>query len=156
MAVTLDIGQRDNVHPPDKQTVGARLALAARAMVYGEAGLEFSGPAYRQTTREDGGLRIWFDHAEGLQNRGLPWKALRLQEPTATLFPPPPRCRAGRLSSLHLRVLSQYRSGMPGRALPAPICTTALPYPPRRSWRGFRRRSLVVSPAAGSAASGTT
>jgi sialate O-acetylesterase len=71
MAVTLDIGQRDNVHPPDKQTVGARLALAARAMVYGETGLEFSGPVYRQTTREDGGLRIWFDHAEGLQGAAL-------------------------------------------------------------------------------------
>ena len=37
MAVTLDVGQGDNIHPPDKQTVGARLALAARAMVYGEA-----------------------------------------------------------------------------------------------------------------------
>jgi sialate O-acetylesterase len=70
MAVTLDIGQRDNVHPPDKQTVGARLALAARATVYGEAGLEFSGPVYRQTTRESGSLRIWFDHAEGLNHRG--------------------------------------------------------------------------------------
>ena len=33
MAVTLDIGLADNVHPPDKQTVGARLALAARATV---------------------------------------------------------------------------------------------------------------------------
>ncbi len=70
MAVTLDIGQRDNVHPPDKQTVGARLALARARSIYGEAGLEFSGPLYRQTTREDGGLRIWFDHAEGLHSSG--------------------------------------------------------------------------------------
>jgi sialate O-acetylesterase len=70
MAVTLDIGQRDNVHPPDKQTVGARLALAARAVAYGEGTLEFSGPLYRQTTREAGGLKIWFDHAEGLHSSG--------------------------------------------------------------------------------------
>jgi sialate O-acetylesterase len=70
MAVTLDIGQRDNVHPPDKQTVGARLALAARALVYGEPGIELSGPLYRQTIREGGALRIWFDHAEGLHSNG--------------------------------------------------------------------------------------
>ncbi|HET6215791.1 MAG TPA: sialate O-acetylesterase [Acidobacteriaceae bacterium] len=70
MAVTLDIGQRDNVHPPDKQTVGARLALAGRALAYGEAGLEFSGPVYRQTTREGGAVEIWFDHAEGLHSSG--------------------------------------------------------------------------------------
>jgi sialate O-acetylesterase len=70
MAVTLDIGQRDNVHPPDKQTVGARLALVARALAYGEPTLAFSGPLYRQTTRESGSLRIWFDHAEGLHSSG--------------------------------------------------------------------------------------
>ena len=53
----LDIGQRDNVHPPDKQTVAARLALAARALAYGEPALAFNGPLYRQTTREPGSLR---------------------------------------------------------------------------------------------------
>jgi sialate O-acetylesterase len=70
MAVTLDIGQRDNVHPPDKQTVGARLALAGRAVAYGESGLEFSGPLYRQTTRSGDTVEVWFDHAEGLHNNG--------------------------------------------------------------------------------------
>ena len=70
MAVTLDVGQRDNVHPPDKQTVGARLALAGRALAYGETGLEFNGPLYRQTTREGGALEIWFDHGEGLHSSG--------------------------------------------------------------------------------------
>jgi sialate O-acetylesterase len=70
MAVTLDIGQRDNVHPPDKQTVGARLALAGRALAYGETALEFQGPVYRQTTREGTALRVWFDHAEGLHSNG--------------------------------------------------------------------------------------
>jgi sialate O-acetylesterase len=69
MAVTLDVGQQDNVHPPDKQTVGARLALAGRALAYGEAGLEFSGPLYRQTTRQGGDVEIWFDHAEGLHSK---------------------------------------------------------------------------------------
>jgi sialate O-acetylesterase len=66
MAVTVDVGDAHNVHPADKQTVGARLALAARTLAYGEM-IEYSGPAFRQATPEAGTLRIWFDHAEGLK-----------------------------------------------------------------------------------------
>jgi sialate O-acetylesterase len=69
MAVSLDVGQRDNVHPPDKQTVGARLALAARSLAYGESGVEWNGPLYRQVTRDGGGVRVWFDHAQGLHSK---------------------------------------------------------------------------------------
>ncbi len=73
MAVTLDIGTKDNVHPPDKQTVGARLALAARAMVYGERGLEYSGPLFREATIEGSSMRVWFSHADsGLTSNGAP------------------------------------------------------------------------------------
>jgi sialate O-acetylesterase len=81
MAVTLDIGQRDNVHPPDKQTVGARLALAGRAVAYGETGLEFSGPLYRQTTREGSTLEVWFDHAEGLHSSSGELKGFEVAGP---------------------------------------------------------------------------
>jgi sialate O-acetylesterase len=68
MAVTLDVGDPDQVHPPDKQTVGARLALAAEAIVYKERDksgkpIEYSGPLYRQMTREDSKVRVYFDHA---------------------------------------------------------------------------------------------
>ena len=45
-----------------------RLALAGRAVAYGETGLEFNGPLYRQTTREGSALEVWFDHAEGLHS----------------------------------------------------------------------------------------
>lgn len=69
MAVTLDVGNPDNVHPADKQTVGARLALAARALAYGEA-VEYSGPLFRQAVPEDGAMRIWFDHGSGLAAHG--------------------------------------------------------------------------------------
>jgi sialate O-acetylesterase len=69
MAVTIDIGNPDNVHPADKQDVGARLALAARDIAYGER-VEDSGPMYRQTSVEGSGLRVWFDHAEGLAAKG--------------------------------------------------------------------------------------
>jgi sialate O-acetylesterase len=69
MAVTIDIGDPDNVHPANKQTVGARLALAARALAYAEP-LEYSGPLFRQAAPDEQGMRIWFDHAaDGLLAR---------------------------------------------------------------------------------------
>ena len=77
MAVSLDVGLRDNVHPPDKQTVAARLALGARTLVYGEHGahgelLEDSGPLPLSVTpsSDNNSLRIWFSHAEGLRTPG--------------------------------------------------------------------------------------
>ena len=69
MAVTLDVGDRDNVHPSDKQTVGKRLALAARALAYGE-NIPYSGPLYRQATPEGSALRVWFtDVSAGLKTK---------------------------------------------------------------------------------------
>jgi sialate O-acetylesterase len=64
MAGTLDIGDPDNVHPSDKQTVAARLVLAARVLAYGES-IEYSGPLFRQATVEGTGMRVWFDHTDG-------------------------------------------------------------------------------------------
>jgi sialate O-acetylesterase len=69
MAVTIDVGNPKNVHPADKQTVGARLALAARGLVYGEK-VEYVSPMLRQVTNCPGELHLWFDHAEGLTSRG--------------------------------------------------------------------------------------
>jgi len=69
MAVSLDVGQADNVHPPDKQTVGHRLALAARDITYGEH-IEDSGPLFRQATPEGAEIQVWFDYGEGLTAKG--------------------------------------------------------------------------------------
>jgi sialate O-acetylesterase len=70
MAVTIDIGNPENVHPADKQDVGHRLALAARALSYREA-VEYSGPLYRQASIEGGAMRVDFDHSEsGLAAKG--------------------------------------------------------------------------------------
>jgi sialate O-acetylesterase len=68
MVVSLDVGEAENVHPPDKQSVAARLALAAEAIVYHRtdaAGktIEYSGPLYRQMTRQGAKVRVYFDHA---------------------------------------------------------------------------------------------
>jgi len=69
MAVTIDIGDPIDIHPKNKQDVGLRLALAARAIAFGEK-VEWSGPLYRQVTQEENALRVWFDHANGLVAKG--------------------------------------------------------------------------------------
>ena len=43
MAVTLDIGEAENIHPADKQDVGKRLALWALAKDY-DKDVVYSGP----------------------------------------------------------------------------------------------------------------
>ncbi len=70
MAVTLDVGLANNVHPPDKQTVAARLALGARALAYGEP-VVYRSPLFRQASTElqaDGStaMRVWFESGGGL------------------------------------------------------------------------------------------
>lgn len=69
MAVTIDVGDPGNIHPADKQSVGERLALAARYIAYGET-VEFSGPLFRQAGKDGHDMRVWFDHAEGLMTKG--------------------------------------------------------------------------------------
>jgi len=69
MAVTIDIGEPKDIHPKNKQDVGLRLALAARAIAYGQP-VEYSGPVYRTATPEGGALRVYFTHADGMAGRG--------------------------------------------------------------------------------------
>ena len=64
MAVTIDIGDAAMIHPQDKQDVGHRLALWARAISYGEP-VENSGPLFRQATPDGAQVRVWFDHSGG-------------------------------------------------------------------------------------------
>ncbi len=82
MAVTTDIGNPTDIHPRNKQDVGLRLALAARAITYGEEGLEYSGPMFRQATRDGAAVRLWFDHiGGGLEARGGSLEGFELAGP---------------------------------------------------------------------------
>lgn len=69
MAVTIDVGNPDDVHPTDKVDVGLRLARAARTLAYGEP-VEYAGPMFRQATPEGTSIRAWMDHAKGLSAKG--------------------------------------------------------------------------------------
>ena len=64
MAVTIDIGTPSNVHPRNKQDVGARLARLAKALTY-DLGGEWSGPVLTGAVREGHALRLSFAHAAG-------------------------------------------------------------------------------------------
>ena len=66
MAVTIDIGDAKDVHPKNKQDVGNRLALAARAIAYGE-NVVYSGPIYKKGSMEIEGnkIRLGFNHTGG-------------------------------------------------------------------------------------------
>ncbi len=59
MAVTMDVGNPDNVHPTDKQTVGRRLASLAEVIAYEKRGNP-SGPLFLRADVEGVGLRVRF------------------------------------------------------------------------------------------------
>jgi sialate O-acetylesterase len=61
MAVTTDVGDAKDIHPSKKEPVGQRLALAARALAYGEK-IEYSGPLYDSMMEKDGKIIIKFTH----------------------------------------------------------------------------------------------
>ena len=65
MVVTSDIGDLVTIHPPDKQSVGKRLAYWALAKNYGEDDLIYSGPLFREWEKRGSKIIIYFDHAEG-------------------------------------------------------------------------------------------
>jgi sialate O-acetylesterase len=78
MVVTVDIGDRHNVHPKNKQDVGDRLTRIALAKVYGQK-IECYGPWYESAAVEGGTLRLSFSHlGGGLVARGGPLKTFEI------------------------------------------------------------------------------
>ena len=70
MVVTTDVGNAQNIHPTRKRPVGERLALAARALTYGEQ-IEASGPVFKNMRIEANRVIISFSHlAGGLMAKG--------------------------------------------------------------------------------------
>ncbi|WEK36028.1 MAG: sialate O-acetylesterase [Candidatus Pseudobacter hemicellulosilyticus] len=66
MAVAIDIGDANDIHPKNKQEVGRRLSLAARQVAYGEA-VSWRGPVYDSMKIQDAVIRLYFNSSNGLQ-----------------------------------------------------------------------------------------
>ena len=64
MVVTIDAGENEDIHPPNKQIVGQRLARLARSLVY-KQDVTPNGPVIRSATRSDRGIVITFGGIDG-------------------------------------------------------------------------------------------
>ncbi|MEM7368950.1 MAG: sialate O-acetylesterase [Bacteroidota bacterium] len=65
MASTQDIGQIYDIHPPEKEEVGRRLALVALHKTYGQSEIVYSGPVLTKTTFEGNQVLLEFDPMGG-------------------------------------------------------------------------------------------
>jgi len=131
MAVAIDLGEADNIHPKNKQDVGRRLALAARAVAYGEP-IEYSGPIVQSAVREGGKVRLSFSHVgSGLvaqggklsgfaiagEDRKFAWADARIDGDTVLVWSDPvPRPAAVRYAWASNPACNLYN----GAGLPAP------------------------------------
>ena len=117
MAVTTDHGDVE-IHPPEKEPVGDRLALAARALAYGEA-VEYSGPLFKEArgrgTRFISPLRI---RAGGLWQRMGRSEGSPSRQPTRSLFPRRRRSRIRKWSFRLPRSPFPWRYATDGRTYP--------------------------------------
>jgi len=78
MVVITDYGNANETHPRDKEPVGARLALAARALAYGEK-IEYSGPVFDAVKFAGTRAIIAFQHiGTGLMIKGAALKGFTI------------------------------------------------------------------------------
>lgn len=64
VAITIDTGDPDNIHPPDKKEVGDRLAYCALGEHYGLK-IPYIGPTLSSVERLPGALKLNFGHTDG-------------------------------------------------------------------------------------------
>ncbi|HYE56631.1 MAG TPA: sialate O-acetylesterase [Chitinophagaceae bacterium] len=60
MAVAIDLGEWNDVHPGRKKEIGERLALLAQRIGYGDTSIVSSGPLYRSAVIEDNKITLSF------------------------------------------------------------------------------------------------
>lgn len=88
MAVTMDIGDYNYIHPTEKQKVGDRLAYWALAKTYRIKGIDFSGPAYREMEIKGHEAHLYFDYAEeGLTSFGKKLKYFQVAGDDKVFYP---------------------------------------------------------------------
>jgi sialate O-acetylesterase len=80
MAITIDIGEANDIHPKNKQDVGLRLAAWALGPVYLVKGVVPSGPIPDKIETAGNGFRVKFRYGEGLNAAGGEIKGLEVSD----------------------------------------------------------------------------
>ena len=65
MAVAIDIGEWNDIHPLNKKDVGQRLALAAQKVAYGDENVVYSGPIYESMKIDGNKILLTLSHIGG-------------------------------------------------------------------------------------------
>lgn len=87
MAVTIDIGDANRIHPQNKQETGRRLALIALAKTYGEH-IPYSGPIYKSHVINGNKIELEFTHTDhGLLSRGDTLKGFTIAGSDKKFYP---------------------------------------------------------------------
>lgn len=123
MAVAIDVGDPDDIHPRDKLTVARRLAALALKQVYGRADTVASGPTLKRHTFPGATARLEFDPAHGLALTSTSDTGFELAGSDRVFHPAEARVEAGGI----VRVTSA--------AVPAPVAV-------RYAWRNAPAASL--------------
>jgi len=64
IAITMDIGSEDFIHPPKKKEVADRLLFNALNQTYGYKSIDYNTPVFDSQEEKDGGLLLKFKNAE--------------------------------------------------------------------------------------------
>ncbi|WP_181305518.1 sialate O-acetylesterase [Rufibacter sp. XAAS-G3-1] len=80
MAVTIELGEWNDIHPDNKKDVGERLALAAQRLIYGDKKLVSSGPLYQSSRIEGNKIILSFTNVgsglTSIDGEELSWFAI--------------------------------------------------------------------------------
>lgn len=97
MAVAIDIGDPQDIHPRNKKDVGLRLANWALHFTYQKMEAIPSGPLFKSAKRQNGSIQIEFDYAEGLKIKGPKLKEFTVSENGREYIPATPIIEGNRL-----------------------------------------------------------
>lgn len=87
MAVTIDLGEKDNIHPKNKADVAARLSRIARNLAYGED-IDYQGPMIEKIEKSHGIIRLDFGKSgKGLHSDGEQLKGFEIAGPDGQFAP---------------------------------------------------------------------
>jgi len=88
MAVLMDIGEANSIHPRHKQEGGERLALLALAQTYHQKGFGAASPSYDSMSIEGNTINLHFANAKnGLTSYGLPLTQFEIAGSNKTFYP---------------------------------------------------------------------